>query len=107
MKKYTYLNLMLILIFVLIIYDFYSLSSYKEKLINYKEITNKCLYENKDPNDYLPDNVSYTCSLNCDYNYGEIVEYKISIKAQFFFDLLNKEYSNTYYYYISDVKFYE
>ena len=68
------------------------------------EVTNKCLFENKNPNEYLPTNTKYT---NCEYESGRVIEYKLSVKSSFFINPFQKEVSETYYYFVSDVKFYE
>lgn len=107
MNKNLYINLIVSLIFILIIYDFYSLSKYKELLQSCMEVTNKCLFENKNPNEYLPTNIKYTCNTNCEYESGRVVEYKLSVKSSFFINPFQKEVSETYYYFVSDVKFYE
>lgn len=106
MSKSIHINLIVYLLFVLVIFDFYNLSKYKNTLENCKEITDKCLFENKNPNEFLPQNTKYTCSTNCNYESGKIVEYKISIKTSFFINPFQKEFDQTYYYLISEVKFY-
>lgn len=90
MNKNLYINLIVSLIFILIIYDFYSLSKYKELLQNCMEVTNKCLFENKNPNEYLPTNTKYTCNTNCEYESGRVVEYNLVLNLRFLLILFKK-----------------